>query len=75
MSGENEGSENKQNVAEKKKKKAEKSLPAEIRNGKDACLSVVLLLFAGAMWLIFAPSAARINSRPTDLIPDFPPKI
>lgn len=62
MSSENEGNENKQNVAEtKKEEKPKKELtPQEIQKRKKMLVyPLFFLLFAGAMWLIFAPSGDK----------------
>ena len=62
MSSENEGNENKQNVAEtKKEEKPRKELtPQEIQKRKKMLVyPLFFLLFAGAMWLIFAPSGDK----------------
>ena len=62
MSSENEGNENKQNVADtKKEKKPKKELtPQEIQKRKKMLVYPwFFLLFLGAMWLIFAPSGDK----------------
>ena len=62
MSSENEGNENKQNVAEtKKEEKPRKELtPQEIQKRKKMLVyPLFFLLFVWAMWLIFAPSGDK----------------
>ena len=67
MSSENEGNENKQNVAETKKEgKPKKELtPQEIQKRKKMLVyPLFFLIFAGVMWLIFAPSGDKDESQP-----------
>ena len=67
MSSENEGNENKQNVADtKKEKKPKKELtPQEIQKRKKMLVyPLFFLIFAGVMWLIFAPSGDKDESQP-----------
>jgi conjugative transposon TraM protein len=75
MSSENEGSENKQNVAEtKKEKKPKKELtPQEIQKRKKMLVyPLFFLLFAGAMWLIFAPSGGKDKQQTDGLNSELP---
>jgi conjugative transposon TraM protein len=75
MSSENEGSENKQNVAETKKAdKPKKELtPQEIQKRKKMLVyPLFFLIFAGAMWLIFAPSGDKGEQQPDGFNSELP---
>ena len=75
MSSENEGNENKQNVADtKKEKKPKKELtPQEIQKRKKMLVyPLFFLLFAGAMWLIFAPSGDKDEKQPDGFNSELP---
>lgn len=75
MSSDNEGSENKQNVAETKKAdKPKKELtPQEIQKRKKMLVyPLFFLIFAGAMWLIFAPSGNKDEKQPDGFNSELP---
>lgn len=75
MSSENEGSENKQNIAETKKaEKPKKELtPQEIQKRKKMLVyPLFFLIFAGVMWIIFAPSGDKDESQPDGFNSELP---
>lgn len=75
MSSENEGNENKQNVAEtKKEEKPKKELtPQEIQKRKKMLVyPLFFLIFAGVMWLIFAPSGDKAEQQPDGFNSELP---
>ncbi len=75
MSSENEGGENKQNVAETKKAdKPKKELtPQEIQKRKKMLVyPLFFLIFAGVMWIIFAPSGDKDESQPDGFNSELP---
>lgn len=75
MSKENEGNEPKPEVTEKKKEsKPKKELtPQEIQKRKKMLVyPLFVLLFIGAMWLIFAPSGGKDEKQPDGFNPELP---
>jgi conjugative transposon TraM protein len=75
MSSENEGSERKPDVAEiKKEDKPKKELtPQEIQKRKKMLVyPLFFLLFAGVMWLIFAPSGDKDEKQPDGFNSELP---
>ena len=75
MSKENEGNEPKPDVTEKKKEsKPKKELtPQEIQKRKKMLVyPLFVLLFIGAMWLIFAPSGGKDEKQPDGFNPELP---
>ena len=70
MSNANEGNEPKPDVTEKKKEgKPKKELtPQEIQKRKKMLVyPLLVLLFIGSMWLIFAPSGDKDEQQPDKL--------
>lgn len=75
MSKENEGNEPKPDVTEKKKEsKPKKELtPQEMQKRKKMLIyPLFVLLFIGAMWLIFAPSGGKDEKQPDGFNPELP---
>lgn len=75
MSSENKGSERKPDVAETKKEdKPKKELtPQEIQKRKKMLVyPLFFLIFAGVMWLIFAPSGNKDEKQPDGFNPELP---
>lgn len=75
MSSENEGSERKPDVAEiKKEEKPKKELtPQEIQKRKKMLVyPLFFLIFAGVMWLIFAPSGDKDEKQPDGFNSELP---
>jgi len=75
MSSENEGNEQKLNVTETKKEdKPKKELtPQEIQKRKKMLVyPLFFLIFAGAMWLIFAPSGDKNEQQPDGFNSELP---
>lgn len=75
MSNENEGNEVKKEVAEKTKPdKPKKELtPQEIQKRKKMLIfPIFILIFVGAMWLIFAPSGDKDEKQPDGFNPELP---
>lgn len=75
MSNENEGNERKPDVTETKKEdKPKKELtPQEIQKRKKILVyPLFVLLFIGAMWLIFSPSGGKDEKRPDGFNPELP---
>jgi hypothetical protein len=75
MSNTNEGNEPKTDVAEKKKEsKPKKELtPQEIQKRKKMLVyPLFVLLFIGAMWLIFAPSGDKDEQQPDGFNSELP---
>lgn len=75
MSSEKEGSERKPDVAETKKEdKPKKELtPQEIQKRKKMLVyPLFFLIFAGVMWLIFAPSGDKDEKQPDGFNPELP---
>ncbi len=75
MSSENQGNEQKQDVAEaKKESKPKKELtPQEIQKRKKMLVyPLFVLLFIGVMWLIFAPSGGKDEQQPDGFNSELP---
>lgn len=75
MSNEKEGNEIKKEVAEKNKQdKPKKELtPQEIQKRKKMLIfPIFILIFVGAMWLIFAPSDNKDEKQPEGFNPELP---
>ncbi|MDR1202213.1 MAG: conjugative transposon protein TraM [Tannerellaceae bacterium] len=75
MSSENQGNESKPDVAEKKKEgKPKKELtPQEIQKRKKMLVyPLFFLIFAGAMWIIFAPSGDKDEKQPDGFNSELP---
>lgn len=77
MNKEHEGNDPKAEVVEKQKKKADKPgkklSPQEIQRRKKMLVyPLFFLIFAGAMWLIFAPSGNKENTQPDGFNPELP---
>lgn len=75
MSNTNDGNERKPDVAETKKEgKLKKELtPQEIQKRKKMLVyPLFFLIFAGAMWLIFAPSGDKNEKQPDGFNPELP---
>ncbi|KAF5054103.1 Conjugative transposon, TraM [anaerobic digester metagenome] len=75
MSNEKEGNEIKKEVAEKNKQdKPKKELtPQEIQKRKKMLIfPIFILIFVGAMWLIFAPSGDNDEKQPDGFNPELP---
>ena len=75
MSNEKEGNEIKKEVAEKNKHdKPKKELtPQEIQKRKKMLIfPIFILIFVGAMWLIFAPSDNKDEKQPEGFNPELP---
>ncbi|WP_455162150.1 conjugative transposon protein TraM [Tannerella forsythia] len=77
MNKEHEGNDPKAEVVEKQKKKADKPgkelTPQEIQRRKKMLVyPLFFLIFAGAMWLIFAPSGNKENTQPDGFNPELP---
>lgn len=75
MSSENQGNEHKPDVAEKKKESKQKKelTPQEIQKRKKMLVYPLLfLIFAGVMWIIFAPSGGKDEQQPGGFNPELP---
>ncbi|NCD09396.1 MAG: conjugative transposon protein TraM [Negativicutes bacterium] len=75
MSSENEGNGRKPDVPEtKKESKPKKELtPQELQKRKKMLIyPLFFLIFAGAMWLIFAPSGDKAEQQPDGFNPELP---
>lgn len=77
MNKEHEGNDPKAEVAKNQKKKADKPrkelTPQEIQKRKKMLVyPLFFLIFAGAMWLIFAPSGNKENTQPDGFNPELP---
>lgn len=75
MSSENEGNDRKPDVPEtKKESKPKKELtPQELQKRKKMLIyPLFFLIFAGAMWLIFAPSGDKAEQQPDGFNPELP---
>jgi conjugative transposon TraM protein len=75
MSSENQGNEPKPDVTEKKKEsKPKKELtPQEIQKRKKMLVyPLFFLIFAGVMWLIFAPSGNKVEQQPDGFNSELP---
>lgn len=74
MSNEKESNEVKKEVAENKLEKPKKELtPQEIQKRKKMLIfPIFILIFIGAMWLIFAPSSDKEEKQPDGFNPELP---
>ena len=74
MSNEKESNEVKKDVAENKQDKPKKELtPQEIQKRKKMLIfPIFILIFVGAMWLIFAPSGDKDEKQPDGFNPELP---
>jgi len=75
MSSENQGNDRKPDVAENKKEgKPKKELtPQEMQKRKKMLVyPLFFLIFAGVMWLIFAPSGDKAQQQPDGFNPELP---
>lgn len=77
MNKEHEGNDPKAEVVEKQKKKADKPgkelTPQEIQKRKKMLVyPLFFLIFAGAMWFIFAPSGNKENTQSDGFNPELP---
>ncbi len=74
MSNEKESDERKPDVAEKKDEKPRKELtPQEVQKRKKMLIyPLLILLFVGSMWLIFAPSGDQAEKQTDGFNPELP---